>query len=185
MGIEFHCSRCNKLIRAPAAHGGKRGKCPYCKQSVYVPSAPEELEEIPLAPVDQDDERRRQRLADEARQLRTALSREKSEPPDTKSSGAAAGSGAPGPGGAESAMSPPREAMDEVEIETLVTNYVTAMQASRLDEADGVAKHLRVQAATARKHVQQMMLDELPPPGLGGIPPALFKGFLRTLLERL
>ncbi|MCP4249531.1 MAG: hypothetical protein GY778_21015 [bacterium] len=181
MGIEFHCSHCTKLIRAPSAHGGKRGKCPYCKQSVYVPSAPEELEEIPLAPVDEGDEQRRQRLAEEARQLQAALNREKAEPQETRRPGDAAAA----TGGAETAMPLPREAIDEAEIETMAADYVRAMQASQLEEADGVAERLRTHAASARQHVQRMMLDELPPPGLEGIPPALFKGFLRTLLERL
>jgi hypothetical protein len=29
------------------------------------------------------------------------------------------------------------------------------------------------------------MVDELPPPGLEEVPPGLYKGFLKALLERL
>ncbi|MHC4064839.1 MAG: hypothetical protein ACYSUQ_02630 [Planctomycetota bacterium] len=176
MSIEFHCTHCTKLIRAPREHGGKRGKCPYCKQSVYVPTAPDELDEIPLAPMDQDDEQRRKELEAESQRVQRALLGERGEPPPE--------SGRRSQSGAETAMPPPRPG-DGQEIAPLVLNYVTAMRDSNLDEADRICLSLRAQADAARNHVQRLLVDELPPPGLEGFPPALFKGFLRTLLDRL
>ena len=58
MSIQLHCPRCGKLIKAPDNAGGKHGKCPYCKESVYVPMPADEVEEIGLAPVDEEAERR-------------------------------------------------------------------------------------------------------------------------------
>ena len=38
MSITFQCEHCHKEIQAPDESGGKRGKCPFCQQSTYVPS---------------------------------------------------------------------------------------------------------------------------------------------------
>ncbi len=168
MGIEFHCHHCNKLVRAPREHGGKRGKCPYCKQSVYVPSAPEERQEISLAPLDQDAERRRKELEAESLRVQKALAGEQGDPG----------------GGAEMAMPPPA-AQGGADIESLVLRFVEAMRDSKLDEAERIWSGLRARPKQARNHVQRLLVDEIPPPGLEELPPALLKGFLRKLLTRL
>jgi len=36
--VRFACSGCGKTISVSAAHAGKRGKCPFCSQSVTVPA---------------------------------------------------------------------------------------------------------------------------------------------------
>ena len=66
MSIELHCPQCQKLIRAPDGAGGKRGKCPFCGSMVYIPTPPDEGEEIGLAPIDPDEERRAEELRKEA-----------------------------------------------------------------------------------------------------------------------
>ena len=174
MGIEFHCTHCNKLIRAPGEAGGKRGKCPYCKQSVYIPTPPEELEEIPVAPLDDAGERHRRQLDEEMRRMQQALQKEDQEP--------AEGAQAP-PIGAGAAM--PLPAVGAAGLEALIVDYVRAMQESRLEVAEGIARQVQNQAKPARKLLQQWLMDEIPPAELQNVPPALFQGFLRTLLERI
>jgi len=175
MGIEFHCTHCTKLIRAPREAGGKRGKCPYCKQSVYVPTPPEDLEPLGVAPLDSNEEQSEKALADEALRVQAALAHENESPPETgrEQSGAADAVGRP-PG-----------AGDVVDLESAIVRFVQAMQASRLEEADSLCAELSRRPRRAREQVQRMMVDEIPPPGLEDVPPALLKGFLRTLLERL
>lgn len=175
MGIEFHCTRCNKLIRAPDSHGGKRGKCPYCKGSVYVPTPPQEGEEIDLAPVDEKDERTRAELEAETRRLQGELAREDQDPSESRGSarggGEWSGRGVQGEPG--------------VDVGPLVIRFVRAMQGSLLDEAEEIVAELKPHVHRAREHIQALMVDEMPAPGLENIPPGLYKGFLRTLLERL
>ncbi len=60
MSIEFHCEHCSKLIKAPNEAGGQNGKCPHCKAVNYIPMPQDEAEELPLVPLDEADERRRQ-----------------------------------------------------------------------------------------------------------------------------
>jgi len=177
VSIEFHCPHCSKLIRAPAEHGGRRGKCPYCKQSVYIPSPPDDAGPIAVAPVDEAEERRRRELDAEAVRYNAMLSREQAEPPDT-------GAGGPEPT-PETAIAPPRAELNSEDAEALIIQFVSAMRESRLEEAEEAADTLRGNADLARRHVQRLMVDELPPPSLSKVPPALYKGFLRTLLSRL
>lgn len=35
--IRFHCKNCGQKIRVPKIHAGKKGKCPKCKNIVFVP----------------------------------------------------------------------------------------------------------------------------------------------------
>ncbi len=175
MGIELHCTHCNKLIRAPDTHGGKHGKCPYCKGSVYVPMPPSEDEQIGLAPIDDAEERQRKQLDDDARRMASDLAHDDKAPPEDKGS---ARRGAEQP----SISSQPDP---ELDLDSLVIGFVQAMQGSQLSEAAQIAAELKPHASKVKDLVQGMMVDEMPPAKLGNIPPGLYKGFLRTLLERL
>lgn len=173
MNIEFHCSGCNKLIRAPKEASGKYGKCPYCKQSVYVPLPPDESEEIAIKPLDSQEEARRRRLRHEDIALAAAVDHETKEVPE----GAAHG--------AESAMGIPRGAAPSVDVAEQIVRYVLAMRDSRLGEAEEVANTLRKVGKKARQEIERIQVDGIPPAGLERLPPPLLKGFLRTLNERL
>jgi hypothetical protein len=172
VNIEFHCSSCNRLIRAPRDTAGKRGKCPYCKQSVYIPLPPDELEEIPLAPLNETEEQRRKRLRSEDIALAARVDHETREAPEVPHS-------AP-----ESAMGAPR-GDSTLDVEEEIIRYVMAMRDSRLGEAENVANRLRRAGKRARQEIERIQVDEIPPAGLEGIPPGLLKGFLRTLNDRL
>ena len=168
MSVEFHCSKCSKLIRAPREAAGSRGKCPYCKQSVYIPTPAEELEAIPLAPVDEGPVKGQEESDREAEDLLARL-----EQDETPVGEAEVG----GPAGVF--VQPSEDVAD------LVVEAVRALQASDLDRVDGLVAQLRQKRAKARSHVQALMMDEVPPPELESCPPALYSGFLRTLLSRL
>ncbi len=58
MSITFDCEHCHKEIKAPDDAGGRRGKCPYCHQSCYIPSPVAEDDLLDLAPIDEEQERR-------------------------------------------------------------------------------------------------------------------------------
>jgi len=75
MVIKFHCENCGHKVQAPDEHGGKRGKCPFCDQSIYIPSAPQENSEIPLAPLSDEDEQTRESERRDAAAMRLELER--------------------------------------------------------------------------------------------------------------
>jgi hypothetical protein len=173
MSIELHCPQCQKLIRAPDTAGGRRGKCPYCGNSVYVPMPPDEADMIGLAPVDEEEERRKAELRREVTNVTAAMDHVTDPIPDT---------GEDNPVG----DGPPVVVDDESEtdIDAEVEAFVLAMGESRLDDAETATERLREAGPKARKHVQQLMKDQstliLP-----DLPPPVVKGFLKTLLGRL
>jgi len=166
--VKFHCGKCGKLIKAPDEAGGRRGKCPYCQQSVYIPSPPEEIDDIPLSPIDEGDVQRRDKLTNEADELLADIGRDDEGVPDEAP---AVGGGAATTGGAD--------------LSHLILQAVQALQASELDRLDQVIAQLKRQGGQANARVQAMILDELPPAEFENCPTALYKGFLRTILEKL
>ncbi|HNQ22068.1 MAG TPA: hypothetical protein PKK06_03140 [Phycisphaerae bacterium] len=165
MTIELHCPICRKLIKAPDNAGGKQGKCPACQNLVYVPKPPEpDDEEIRIAPLDETDEERDQKLREEAATYLASLSRDVG--PTTERN------------------APATPAGEVVEVPELVERYVLAMRDSKLDVVEETIKELRRVKQKARDYVQARMVDQMAPP-LGNVPAPLLKGFLKSLLERL
>ena len=80
MGIDFQCQHCRKKVNAPDSAAGKRGKCPFCGQSNYIPTPLTEDDVLPLAPLDEEEERqRRAKLSDLYRQEEALLSESKTQ----------------------------------------------------------------------------------------------------------
>ncbi len=174
MSIKFHCSHCGKLVKATDEAGGKRGRCPACKESVYVPLPADEDDAIPLAPIDEQQEKADARARTESARAAAALDHEDRIPPE----------------GAMPSRTPETAAaipvMDPIaDMGKLIERFVKAMSDSKLDDADRIANKLRTERRRTKAAVQRLMLDEIPPASLSGIPPALVKGFLKNLQGRL
>lgn len=173
MSIELHCPECQKLIRAPDSAGGKRGKCPYCKKTVYIPSPPDDSEEIGLAPLDDEDEKRAAALRKDSIQYAAAVDHA------TEGGGTA--------GDASTDVMDGQTPVPETEppdIQADVEAFIRAMRDSELDLADAAAAKLKRAAGAARKHVRALMSEDVPS-AVENVPPPVVKGFLKTLLARL
>lgn len=173
MSIELHCPKCSKLIRAPDTAGGKRGKCPYCKESVYIPLPPDESDEIGIAPIDDAEKRRKQELRRESIGYIADVGHARDSPPE--------GAGVPA---SRSDAAPPATPGEVVDIGKEVGVFLSAMRDSKLTEADQAVARLKQAGARAKDHVEGLLLDEMPP-GVKGLPPPLVKAFLKTLSERV
>ncbi|MCG3125350.1 MAG: hypothetical protein CHACPFDD_00168 [Phycisphaerae bacterium] len=165
MAIEFHCPYCSATVRAGDEYAGKRGKCPHCHQSVYIPTPPERIETLDMSPLDARSEQERERLLRETKDLtrkiltdRTAVD---SGPPPANS-----GEGPP----------PPR-----ADLESLVFQYAESMAAGDLATAEDVAADLRKDLARTDKVVQRILMDEMLPPRLAKIPRPVLVGFFKQL----
>lgn len=172
MSIELHCPTCSKLIRAPDTAGGKRGKCPYCKESIYIPLPPDEADEIGIAPIDENEVRREKEMRRESISYVAAVGHAKDAPTEgavRKSRSNAVPQAAPG---------------EVVDIGKEVEVFLSAMRDSKLTEADQAVARLKQAGSRAKDHVEGSLLDEMPP-SVKGLPPALVKGFLKTLADRL
>ena len=175
MNIEFHCDHCSKLIRAPGDASGRRGKCPYCQQSVYIPSAAEEIEEIPLAPVDSAEEQVRRKLDRESRQTEKEILADKRPPMDRAG---------PTKGPVESAM--PDALADAAEdIEEKVVDYLLLMRNAELVQAESILAELVRKKAATIEVINRLATDAVPPQALAGIPAGVYQGFLKNLRSQL
>lgn len=179
MSIELHCPKCTKLIRAPENAGGRHGKCPYCEAMVYVPMPSTELDEIPLAPIDEDAERKEEELRRETARYVASLDKEREGPRGGVSEGAARRGSAPAP-----AARPQEVPGEVVDVAGGVEQFVLAMRDSKLEDADRVVAKLKRAGGKARDYVEGLLLDPTPPP-IGNLPKPLVQGFLKALSQRL
>jgi hypothetical protein len=169
MTIEFHCNHCDELVRTADENAGKRGKCPRCHQSVYIPTPPDKIEPLRLAPVDETEEEERRRLQRESQELSRDLQSEQAEtPPDSGTSSMSA----PPP------FDDPRLPSD---METLVTDYALYMAEGKLNEAQSLATEIRRDMDRAEEFIQRITIDELPPARLAHIPRPVLQGFMKQL----
>jgi hypothetical protein len=184
LSIELHCSSCGKLIRAPREAAGRRSRCPACGNSLYIPTPEDEIQELPLAPEDEVERRQEEELLAERRRLDRILLRETSLPgePPARSGDAAGRSG-----GGAARESVPREPVSSgaESIESVVLAWLRAMRQSDLSRADQHLHTLLRQRAEAVALLDRLAADQMPPPAMADVPPAVYHGFLRNLRTQL
>jgi len=177
MSIELHCTQCGKLIKAPDEAGGRHGKCPYCECKVYIPPPEDQIEEIPLAPIDETEIEQERRLRQEALDIAKTVMSDKTAIPEGDARSGASQAGA--------VTRRVQEVAGEViDVQEEVERFVLAMRDSKLDQAERAVATLSGAGERATDYVQGLMVDEMPP-DFENVPPPLLKGFLKTLLSRL
>jgi len=167
MAIEFHCQHCGHLVRTANEHAGKRGKCPHCHQSVYIPTPSDELEPLRLAPVDDSEARERKRQEEEAREVARRL-REDHEVPTLETLKV-------------TLPEPEGDVRLPSDMESLITEYVMCMAEGKLGEAEEYAREIHKDPERANEFIQRLTMDELPPRRLARVPRAVLLGLLKQL----
>lgn len=180
MSIELHCEHCGKLVRAPDEAAGKRGVCPACHQSVYIPTPADRLEPLDLAPVDKDEERERERLLHESQELTKRLLSEEGIP-DRMTRSPAAASGSRQASGSRPASGAAKPAPKPVDMRKLLIQWVRAMADGELAVAERLAEHIRRDMSAAEDAMQAITMDELLPTELTDIPRPVLVGFFKQL----
>ncbi len=171
--IRVTCEHCNHSIKAPREAAGRRGKCPHCHNSVYIPTPESELDEIPLELEDEQTHSEAQRLQKEAAEVAAALRRETKDAPQ------------PTAIPQQDSPAPQATALNATEIDELIIRYLLAMQVSELDRAEALTAKLKGAARQAKSKIQQMMVDSMRPEAVRSMADGLYQGFLRKLLEQL
>ncbi len=167
MSIEIHCQGCGKLIRAPRDAAGRWARCPACGREMYIPTPPEEIEELPLSPEDTALLEREATLQAERRRLDSVIRREKEAPNESSGRRAA-----------------PRETT-AAGISESVIEYLRAMERSDLGIADRVLPLLQKHRTEALALLDRLAADQMPPAALSHIPPGVYQGFLKHLRSQL
>ena len=163
MSIELHCPQCQKSIKAPDSAGGKHGKCPYCKASVYIPNATDNIEILSITPIDEEDARHDAELRHESARFAAAIGHQTD-------------------GTAQSEGEHPQA--EFVEVEADVDIYIRSMHTSKLEDAQAAMARLKTGGKRSRKYINELLEEggELP---FGDVPKPLASGFLRKLLRKI
>lgn len=172
MAIEFHCEHCGKKVRTKEEAAGKRGRCPYCKQSVYIPMPQSEIEPLDLTPLNESEEKKRASLHKETTKLTGSILRETKAPPKV--------SAMPKIGSSRGdSMALPKDDM-----ETMVIEYASCMARGDLGAAEELADEIRKDSKAADEVIQRISMDEMPPSQLASIPRPVLVGFFKRLRAR-
>jgi hypothetical protein len=165
MSIKFQCEHCRKEVTAPDSAAGKRGKCPYCGETCYIPAPVSEEDILPLAPLDEEEERRREaevkRLLERDRILLAETGGEPSTPLEAK------------------------EDLQGDDLHHFVVNYCLDLAAGKLDRAETHVKKLRQFGAPGRQAADDFASGKAIEPALDSIPGRLLQGFLLDLKQKL
>ncbi len=173
MPIKFHCEHCGKKVTAPDNAGGKRGKCPSCKQRIFIPMPEEELEEIPLAPEDPEEEKRRKQIQKELLMTQQALLDDQ-KPPEIEP-----------PSKPETVLPVDENSLaDIIPTEDKILQYIILMGRGMLDDAEDLANEIVAEGKKAKKIVQKMASRELRHPELKDVPQTVIAGFFKKLLGK-
>ncbi len=167
MTITFNCEHCGKKIEAPDSVGGKRGKCPYCKQSNYIPAPVPDDELIDLTPEDAEEEKRSREEVQALRNQEMGLIAEM------------------GSGDAPAVPLEHREGVAAEDLYHLVVNYCLDLADSKLDQAGAHLAKLQEFPKLASTAVDDFISGKALEPALDRIPTKVLHGFLNKLRNML
>ncbi len=171
MSIAFNCEHCGRKIEAPESAGGKWGKCPGCQKKVFVPRGQSD-EELRLAPLDTEAERKKKQMLAEEVRLREDILSETEVPEE----------GVTGKG--QQRSSKPAE-LGDAELTSAIIGYLRQMADGDLEAADAMASVIRPNSKRALKIIEHIGLSSIPEPELSDIPQQVLAGLIKTLRNKL
>jgi len=165
MSIMFHCEHCGRKIEAQDSAGGKWGKCPACKNKVYVPDV--NADELKLAPIDEEEEQRKKQLMAETFRITQDILSEK-EVPDSAA-----------------AVSAPVPDMSDDELTKTVIDYLKQMADGELAKAEENEEIIIAFGRRALEVIDRIALSDMQRPELAHVPPQVLAGLIRNLRAKL
>jgi phage FluMu protein Com len=166
MPITFRCGGCKKEVTAPDTAAGKKGKCPHCGRMNPIPLPPEEDDDvIPLAPLDEEEERR-------AQAERRALYEQEQELLSET-------------GGPVLVPLEHRGDLTSEDLHHFVVNYCLDLADGKLPRAEQNVEQLRRFGMLGIEAVDDFIEGMATEPALDHIPRPVLQGFLKELKSRV
>ncbi len=163
--ITFQCEHCGKEVETPDSATGKRGKCPFCGGSNFIPAPVAEEDIIPLAPVNKEEEHRREeevrRLMEQERDIIAATGGEPEIPLEH------------------------REDLAPEDMYHFVVNYCVDMLDSNLARSDVHLRKLKQFRGLSTQAVEDFRKGKADEPILKRIPKKVLNAFLDKLRSEL
>ena len=175
MAITFHCDYCGKKIEAKEDAAGKWGKCPSCHNKIYVPNL-EAGNDLKLAPVDDDAERRKRELLDETFRLEQEILSQRIAPETSMNEEAHPVAPLAGLGD---------DAVDEDALYNTIVRYLRQMADGDLDDAAITLQSIESAGEVSLKLIDRVALADIPEAELSDIPPQVLAGLIRTLRSKI
>lgn len=163
--ITFRCEHCRKNVEAPDSAVSKRGKCPYCGLSSYIPAPVKDEEVLDLAPIDEQEERRRDA------EIKKLLAQEHDLLAET--------------GGEPTPPLENREDLTKEDLHHLVVNYCLDMSSGNLKRADAHVAELRKFSMLSVEAVNDFISQKALEPALANIPGRVLQVFLTQLRDKV
>ncbi len=161
MSITFRCEHCGKDVKAPDGAEGKRGKCPHCGQSNYIPTPASEGEAVPLAEIDTEQEKQQSKEEQALLEQERALIAESAPP--------------------QAVPLDQRDDLGSEDLHHFVVNYCLDMAAGKLDRAETHVAELKKHKKLGTTAVDDFVQGKATEPALSDIPPPVLQGFLKQL----
>ena len=169
MSISFHCEYCGKKIQAPDTAAGKRGKCPACRNQIFVPAAETADDELKLAPIDESEIEREKRLIAESFKLRQTILSETEVPDDEP----------------KTKLGKPVPVVDEKKVTAQIVTYLKLMVGGELDKAEKIANSIKSYGEQAADILDQIAYGEKYIDELENIPQQVLFGMIKELQEKI
>jgi hypothetical protein len=165
MSITFHCVHCDNKITAKDESAGKWGICPVCHNKIYIPDLNVKIDDLKLAPVDEEEERKQRQLMAETYQITRDILLERENPA--------------GKGGALSAL------IDDKKLQARIISYLRKVRDGKLTEAEELENQIIPYSQQSLSLLDKIASSEIPEPELADIPRAVLLTLVRNLRSKI
>jgi hypothetical protein len=162
MSITFHCVHCDNKITAKDESAGKWGICPVCHNKIYIPDLNVDIDDLKLAPVDEEEESKKRQLMAETYQLTRDILLERDN--------AAGGKGKSSP-----------SLIDDNVLQARIISYLRKVRDGKLNDAEAMERQITTYGEQSLHLLDKIAASEIPETELADIP----RGVLLTLVRNL
>jgi len=167
--ITFHCEHCGNKINARDESAGKWGVCPACHNKLYIPNLNAEIDDLKLAPIDEEEESRRKQLLEETHKLTFDIL---SVRDDMKAA-------------AQTGPVLPVTPIDDRQLEKRIVSYLRKMVDGKLDQAQVLEKQITPYGRQAITILDEVSIGGLPDTELADVPQPVIAKIIRNLREKI
>jgi len=167
MSIKFHCEYCGNQISAKDESAGKWGTCPACHNKLYIPDLNADIDDLTLAPIDEEAEKKQKELMVETYRITQDIMHFKDEAKEEK--GPAVG----------------YVSMGYKELNEAVVTYLVRMASGDLEGAKVYEAHISQHGKDAIDIIDQISVSEIPEPELMNIPNVVLSRLIKDLRSKI
>jgi DNA-directed RNA polymerase subunit RPC12/RpoP len=165
MSITFHCVNCGNKITAKDESAGKWGICPACHNKIYIPDLNAEIDDLKLAPVNEEEENKQKKLMAETYKITRDILQER----ETEA----------GKGAAFSTT------IDDKVLQTRIISYLRKIKDGKLPEAEELENQITCYGQQTLHLLDKIASNDIPEPELADIPRGTLLSLIRNMRGKI